>query len=119
MNAIQLEVILEGVHVNNTLQLTNVLHVGGLLLNIILAGGVFKAFGVIFTKVEAKYNSSAAIISWIPSVAIAISCILSKYYGVHVESTFGLNCTTLTTTLSTSTHGRTYILFMLVRALKN
>ena len=91
MTAIQLEVILQGVHINNTLQLTNVLHVGGLVLNIILAGGVYKVFGVIFTKVEAKYNSSAAIISWIPSVAIAIASILSKYDGVHVESTFGLN----------------------------
>ena len=55
------------------------------MTNAILAGGVFKAFGIIFTKVEAKYNSSAAIISWIPSVAIAIGSILSKYYGVHME----------------------------------
>ena len=55
-------------------------------MNGILNGGVFKTFGIIFTKVEAKYNSSAAIISWIPSVAIAIGSILSKYYDIHVES---------------------------------
>ena len=47
-------------------------------MNGLLAGGVFKAFGVIFTRVEAKYNSSAAIISWIPSVAIAIGSFLGK-----------------------------------------
>ena len=80
MKAIQLEVILD-----DTRNLSNVLHAGSLVMNAILAGGVFKAFGIIFTKVEAKYNSSAAVISWIPSVAIAIGSILSKYYGVHME----------------------------------
>ena len=60
-------------------------------MNAILAGGVFKAFGLIFTQVEAKYNSSAAIISWIPSVAIAIASFLSKYYGVHMGYRFGSN----------------------------
>ena len=60
-------------------------------MNVIVAGGVFKTFGVIFTKVEAKYNSSAAIISWIPSVAIAIASVLGKRHGISM-SRFGLHC---------------------------
>ena len=79
-------VILEGAHIDITLYLTKLLHAGGVLLKVILAGGVFKAFGIIFTKVEAKYNSSAAIISWIPSVAVAISSVMSKFddVGLHL-----------------------------------
>ena len=56
-------------------------------MKMILAGGVFKTFGVIFTTVEAKYNSSAAIISWIPSVAVAIASVMSEFHGAHFACT--------------------------------
>ena len=62
------------------------------MMNVILVGGVLKTFGVIFTEVEAKYNSSAAIISWIPSVAIAIASVLGKRHDISM-SRFGLHFT--------------------------
>ena len=47
-------------------------------MNTILPGGVFKAFGIIFNDVEEKYNSSAAMLSWIPSICLALALMLGR-----------------------------------------
>ena len=49
-------------------------------MNTCLAGGVFKTFGVIYTNVEEKYNSSAVLLSWIPSTVIALALLLGEVY---------------------------------------
>ncbi|KAI0221210.1 hypothetical protein LSAT2_027403 [Lamellibrachia satsuma] len=50
--------------------------IGGLLMNTIMAGGIFKTFGVIFTTVEAKYYASAAFLSWTPSIAVSLAFLM-------------------------------------------
>ena len=48
-------------------------------MNTILPGGVFKTFGVIFNHLEHKYNSSAAMLSWIPSICVALALMLGEF----------------------------------------
>ncbi|KAI0221209.1 hypothetical protein LSAT2_027402 [Lamellibrachia satsuma] len=50
--------------------------IGGLLMNTIMAGGIFKTFGVIFITVEAKYDASAAFLSWTPSIAVSLAFLM-------------------------------------------
>ncbi|KAK2181718.1 hypothetical protein NP493_385g03031 [Ridgeia piscesae] len=47
--------------------------VGGFFVNIIVAGGCFKSFGIIFTAVQDKYQASSAAISKIPAILLAIA----------------------------------------------
>ena len=42
-------------------------------MNMIVAGGCFKSFGVIFTAVQDKYQASSAAISKIPAILLAIA----------------------------------------------
>ena len=46
------------------------------MMNLILPG-IIKTFGIIFTELEEKYNTSAALLSWIPSIIIAVGSMLS------------------------------------------
>ncbi|KAI0207984.1 Monocarboxylate transporter 12 [Lamellibrachia satsuma] len=50
--------------------------IGGLLMNTIMAGGIFKTFGVIFITVEAKYDASAAFLSWTHSTTVALTFLI-------------------------------------------
>ena len=55
-------------------------------MNVITAGGIFKTFGVIFSKVQAKYDVSAAILSWIPATTLGIAFIMGKIF-IIISST--------------------------------
>ena len=49
-------------------------------MNVITAGGIFKTFGVIFSKVQAKYDVSAAMLSWIPATTLGIAFIMGENF---------------------------------------
>ena len=53
-------------------------------MNAILPGGVFKTFGVIFNDLEDKFNSSAAMLSWIPSISVALGLMLGEFRDICV-----------------------------------
>ena len=52
-------------------------------MNTIMAGGIFKTFGVIFITVEAKYDASAAFLSWTPSIAVALAFLMGESYDLY------------------------------------
>ena len=59
------------------------------MMNTILPGGVFKTFGIIFNDVKEKYNSSAAMLSWIPSICIGLGLMSGEFRNLCV---FGDGC---------------------------
>ena len=48
------------------------------MINTLVAGGVFKSFGVIFTAVQDKYQASSGVISKIPAILLALAHGLSE-----------------------------------------
>ena len=54
------------------------------MMNTILPGGVFKTFGIIFNDVKEKYNSSAAMLSWIPSICIGLGLMSGEFRNLYV-----------------------------------
>ena len=60
-------------------------------MNTIMAGGIFKTFGVIFMTVEAKYDASAAFLSWTPSIAVALAFLMGESYDLLFGFTRYLN----------------------------
>ena len=52
-------------------------------MNTIMAGGIFKTFGVIFITVEAKYDASAAFLSWTHSITVALAFLMGESYDFY------------------------------------
>ena len=52
-------------------------------MNTILPGGIFKTFGVIFNDLEEKFDSSAAMLSWIPSISVALALMLGEFRDLY------------------------------------
>ncbi|KAI0221208.1 Monocarboxylate transporter 14 [Lamellibrachia satsuma] len=46
---------------------------GGLLMNTLIPGAIWKSFGIIFLEVKAKYSASAAVLSWTSSMVMALA----------------------------------------------
>ena len=48
-------------------------------MNAVIPGAIWKTFGVLFLEVQAKYNASAAFLSWTSSMAMALALFMGKY----------------------------------------
>ncbi len=56
----------------------NIVIAGGFMMNLILPG-ISKTFGIIFNELEEKYNTSAALLSWIHSISIALALMPGEF----------------------------------------
>ena len=48
-------------------------------MNAVIPGAIWKTFGVLFLEVKAKYNASAAFLSWTSSMAMALALFMGKH----------------------------------------
>ena len=57
----------------------NIFIAGGFMMNLIMPG-IRKTFGIIFNDLKEKYNTSAALLSWIHSISMALGSVSGEFW---------------------------------------